>query len=94
MKKIIEKIAVLLSISAILISTLVGCVTLPNFSEQQIAKFQNARGTPNDSVVFYGFLPMNDVIKFKQIDKRYRSDEQDGIKITLMIYPDFGFRHQ
>ena len=83
MKKIIEKIAVVLSISAILISTLVGCATLPNFSEQQIAKFQNARGTPNDSVVFYGFIPMNDVIKFKQIDKKYRSDEQDGIKITF-----------
>lgn len=69
--------------ATILLSSLTGCVSLPDFSEKQIEKFQNAQGTPKDSVVFYGFLPMNDEVKFKQIDKKYPSDEQDGIKLSL-----------
>ena len=56
---------------------------LPDFSEKQIAKFQSVQRTPKDSVVFYGFLPMNDIVKVKQIDKKYPTDEQDGIKLSL-----------
>lgn len=83
MKKIIRKIAVTLSVSALLITLITGCATLPDFSEKQIAKFQAAAGTPADSVVFYGFLPMNEIVKFKQIDKRFAADEQDGIDLAM-----------
>ena len=81
MKKIIQKIAVTL-VSGLFISTLTGCVTLPDFSEKQIEKFQAASGSPTDSVIFYGFLPMNESVKFKQIDKKFPSDEQDGIDLA------------
>ncbi|QTQ12106.1 hypothetical protein HRI96_07815 [Treponema parvum] len=83
MKKIIEKTAVILSIAAVSLSTLISCASLPDFSEKQIKKFQDAKGSPNDSVVFYGFLPMNNIVKFKQIDKKYSNDEQDGIKLSF-----------
>lgn len=83
MKRSLGKIVLVLS-ATFLLSTLTGCVSLlPDFSEKQIAKFQSAQGTPKDSVVFYGFLPMNDIVKFKQIDKKYSADEQDGIKLSL-----------
>ena len=83
MKRSLGKIVSVLSVT-FLLSTLTGCVSLlPDFSEKQIAKFQSAQGTPKDSVVFYGFLPMNDIVKFKQIDKKYPADEQDGIKLSL-----------
>lgn len=83
MKRNLAKIVLALSVTTLL-STLTSCMSiLPNFSEKQIAKFQNVQETPKDSVVFYGFLPMNDVVKFKQIDKKYPADEQDGIKLSL-----------
>ena len=72
MKKILGKITAALSLSALLISTVTSCASLPELSEEQIAKFQNSEGSPNDCVVFYGFLPMNDVVKFKQIDKNFK----------------------
>lgn len=83
MKRNLGRTILVLAVT-ILLSTLTSCIsTLPDFSENQIAKFQSVQGTPKDSVVFYGFLPMNDVVKFKQIDKKYPSDEQDGIKLSL-----------
>lgn len=83
MKRNLAKIVLALTVTTLL-STLTSCMSiLPNFSEKQIAKFQNVQETPKDSVVFYGFLPMNDVVKFKQIDKKYPADEQDGIKLSL-----------
>lgn len=83
MKRNLAKIVLALTVTSLL-STLTSCMSiLPNFSEKQIAKFQNVQETPKDSVVFYGFLPMNDVVKFKQIDKKYPADEQDGIKLSL-----------
>lgn len=83
MKRNLGRTVLVLAVT-ILLSTLTSCIsTLPDFSENQIAKFQSVQGTPKDSVVFYGFLPMNDVVKFKQIDKKYPSDEQDGIKLSL-----------
>lgn len=83
MKRNLAKIVLALTVTTLL-STLTSCISiLPDFSEKQIAKFQNVQGTPKDSVVFYGFLPMNDVVKFKQIDKKYSSNEQDGIKLSL-----------
>lgn len=82
MKNNSEKVIFVL-IAWILVSIVTGCASLPDFSEEQIEKFQNAKGSPKDSVVFYGFLPMNYVVKFKQIDKKYPSDEQDGIELAL-----------
>ena len=67
MKRSLGKIVSVLSATFLLL-TLTGCVSLlPDFSEKQIVKFQGAQGTPKDSVVFYGFLPMNDIVKFKHI---------------------------
>lgn len=83
MKKILGKITAALSLSALLISVVTSCASLPELSEEQIAKFQNSEGSPNDCVVFYGFLPMNDVVKFKQIDKNFPADEQDGIALKI-----------
>lgn len=84
MKKVIGKIIAFFFLTMIFGFAFTSCATLPDFSDEQIEKFQKAEGTPEDSVVFYGFLPMNDVVKFKQIDERYPSDEQDGIKLSLM----------
>lgn len=48
MKKILGKITAALSLSALLISTVTSCASLPELSEEQIAKFQNSEGSPND----------------------------------------------
>lgn len=93
MKRRLGKIVSVLS-ATFLLSTLTGCVSLlPDFSEKQIAKFQSAQGTPKDSVVFYGFLPMNDIVKFKQIEKNIQQMNRTELNFLLVIVVDFGFLH-
>ncbi|MBQ9281907.1 MAG: hypothetical protein IJ207_06875 [Treponema sp.] len=75
MKKIIWTMAIFAAISF----ALIGCSSVMSSaytSTENISEYKSATGTPEDSVIFYGWIEGNEVTEFSQMNSELPSDFQ------------------
>ena len=86
MKKIIWTMAIFAAISF----GLIGCSSVMSsmgISTDNISEYQSATGTPEDSVVFYGFIDGNNVTEFSQMNSDFPPDHQQMKKNIFVSKP-------